>query len=128
MSRATARSLPNQFLDVAVIYPSEDEEGMWVAHSLLTDQIGMGTCVLDAFVELRKAIAALLELAKSDPSVAVFRPAPPEVQERLRRAKKLPDEIVEIADMQMEGRFPVRLEKPWTPSARTLSVSIPVSV
>jgi len=94
----------------------------------MTDQIGVGECVLDAFVELRKAVHALLYAAREDPSIQVLRSAPREIQEKLIHAKKLPDEIVEIADMQLMGRFRARLDKPWKPRAETLSASIPIYV
>jgi hypothetical protein len=126
MTHTIPGTLPKRFLDLAVIYPSEEEKGKWVAHSILTDQIGVGDCVLEAFVELRRAIKALLEAAQQDADIQVFRLAPDNVRQRLLNAAKLPDEIIEIADMQLAGRFDVKLAKPWKPRARTLSAAIPV--
>jgi|WetSurMetagenome_2_1015567.scaffolds.fasta_scaffold96242_2 hypothetical protein len=125
MAQTTAK-LPKLFLDVCVIYPSQHDKGMWVAHSINTDQLGVGDCVLDAYVELRRAVTALLAAAQDDPSIQVFRRAPQEVCDRLLTAKELPKEIQEIADMQMTGSFSATLDRPWHPSDKCLTASVPV--
>jgi hypothetical protein len=128
MTRAAARSLQRQFLDVAVIYPSPNEKGKWVAHSIETDQIGVGECVLDAYVELLRAVRALLSAAERDSSIQVLRRAPDEVCAMLMTARKLPDEIVEIAALQVDGQFAATLDTPWTPAVKALSAPVTVRV
>jgi hypothetical protein len=121
-----ARELPRLFLDVCVIYPSPEEKGMWVAHSIQTDQIGVGDCVLNAYVELVRAVNVLLVAAEEDPTIQVFGRAPEDVCKRLLTAKELPREILEIAEMQLTGRFPVTLERSWKPPAESLSAPVRV--
>jgi len=120
--------LPKQFLDICVIYPSPNEKDKWVAHGIETDQIGVGDCVLNAYVDLCRAVRALVKAAAEDSSIQVFTPAPASVRKRLMHARKLPDQIVEIAEMQLSGQFRAILEEPWKPpvKAQTLSASIPV--
>ena len=128
MAAVSARHLPRQFVDVAVIYPSPNEKGKWVAHSIETDQIGVGECVLDAYVELRRAVTALLNAAVRDPSIRVLNRAPESVCNRLMTARKLPDEIVEIAELRLNGRFSATLDTPWTPGVKALSAPLAVCV
>ncbi len=71
--------VPDRFIDAWVFYLSEDEKGMWVAHSLNTDQIGMGKCVLDAYLALYKATQSLLAAASKDARINLFSRAPEEV-------------------------------------------------
>jgi hypothetical protein len=124
MSRVAPPGSRGGFCDVAVIYPSTHDKGKWVAHSLITDQIGVGDSVLDAFVDLRRALRTLLDAAHEDSSIEVFRAAPEEIRKKLLHAKKLPAEIIEIADMQVTGTYDVSLAKPWKPTSRTLSAPL----
>ena len=129
MPETRTRFLQRQFLDIAVMYPSPNEKGKWVAHSIETDQIGVGECVLEAYVELCRAVRALLNAADRDPSIQVLSPAPENIRRMLMTAKKLPDEIAEIAALQLSGRFPATLDKPWNPpQLRALSAPVMVSV
>lgn len=65
--------------DTIVVYPSEDGVH-YVAHSLRTDQIGVGETFTEAVAELSRAYVALWEAHARDPSVVIERPAPPEIQ------------------------------------------------
>ncbi len=117
--------LPDQFIDSWVLYLSDDEEGMWVAHSLNTDQVGMGTCALDAYVALYKAMQSLLEAASKDPRINLFRRAPDAICERVRHARPVPKEIVEIAQMRLRGRHPRRrVSAPYGGRCRNLSAQV----
>ena len=114
--------LPDRFIDTWVLYLSEDEEGMWVAHSLNTDQVGMGKCALDAYVALYKAMESLLEAASKDARIDLFSRAPEEVCRRARHARPLPKEIVDIAQMRLRGQRPRRrVGAPYGGRCRTLS-------
>ena len=52
--------------DVCVIYRDKTNTDEWVGHALLTDQVVVGVSVLDAYIELRKALTnlALPDFAK----------------------------------------------------------------
>ena len=97
------RKHSQQIQDIWIIYPSMEERGMFVAHSLRTDQIGMGPCVLDAYVNLALAMRALTKALREDPSLDILREAPPEVWGMLVDAEKLPDEIVHRAEKRLSG-------------------------
>ena len=99
-----AKEAPERFSDEWVIYPSELETGRYVAHSLRTDQVGVGKCVLDAYIELARCIRSVLREATRDKRIQVYQPAPQEVWEKLRHAVHLPKEIEEIAAMKLAGR------------------------
>ena len=115
------------FIDTWVFYESEHEPGMWVAHSLNTDQIGMGTCVLDAYVALHRAMHVLLQAAASDPRIDAFRPAPSEIRRIRHHARPLPREVIEIAEMRMQGKRPRR--KPKAPyGGRVRKLTAPVEL
>ena len=68
------------FVDAFVVYPSLDDPGWFVAHSLRTDQIGVDDSVEGAVCELVLALKALFEEHAKDPSVVVEDPAPDDVQ------------------------------------------------
>ena len=126
MTRIPVTRLRRQFLDTAVIYPSPQTKGRWIAHSINTDQIGVGDCVLDAYIELTKAVTALLEAANNDPSIEVIRRAPDNICEKLRTAKSLPKEILEIAALKLTGQFPVTPGKPWSTKEHPLAAPVVV--
>jgi hypothetical protein len=88
----------NRFVDVWLIYPSAEDEGMWVAHSINTDQIALGHCKLAAYVALKHVVKALLDAADADPSIEVLSPAPQEVRDMLKIAKKMPQELLDRAE------------------------------
>ena len=89
--------MPHPLRDVWVIYPSTHEPGKCVAHSLYTDQIGVGDSALDAYLELARALRVLIREAARDPRVRLFDPAPEHVWKMLEESRPLPKEIVEIA-------------------------------
>lgn len=97
--------------DVWVIYPSQQDEGKYVAHSLRTDQLGVGECIVDALVELVLALRTLLKERRRDTRVDIYRDAPAEVWDMLNHAKRLPKEIEEIAQMRLEGKHPARMKR-----------------
>jgi hypothetical protein len=98
--------------DVWLIYPSGHERGKCVAHSLYTDQIGVGDSVLDAYIELFRAVRALLAETRRDERVKVFQPAPERVWRMLERAEPLPKEIVQIAHRMLHRGKRPRVEFP----------------
>jgi len=117
--------VPAEFTDTFVIYPSEQEEGFWVAHSLNTDQIGTGECVLDAFVAVLRAMRALLEEAGRNPKLRLLSPAPKEVRERCKHARRLPMEFIEIASMILEGKPAAQApDPPYGGKCRNLAASV----
>jgi len=89
----------------AVIYYDTEDE-CWVAHSLDTDQVGTGGRIVDALADLIRAVQALFELAKQDNSIALFRKAPPEIVAKIKKAKKLPGEVYEVAHRMVHGKWP----------------------
>ena len=99
--------------DVWVIYPSREDHGRYIAHSLRTDQIGVGECIVDAIVELTIALRTLAKETKRDPHLNPYRDAPTEVWDMLNRAKKLPAEVLEVAAMHLKGRNTPTRSRKW---------------
>ena len=92
--------------DVCVIYRDKTNTDEWVGHALLTDQVVVGVSVLDAYIELRKALTALLLDALEDNDLpSIYSPTAPrdKLLEILATASPLPKEIEEIADMRLRG-------------------------
>lgn len=75
------------FKDEFLIYYSK-EDGSWVAHSLHTDQMGFGDCVVDALVDLMVGLHNLLNLAKRE-NVQVLFEAPDDIKELVHTAKPI---------------------------------------
>lgn len=100
--------------DECLVYWSRQDK-CWVAHSLRTDQIGTGDCIVRAIADLLRAIKGLLELAEEDERIQVHRPAASEFQEMARTAKLLPREIYEIAHKMVVGGWPEDLKAEFTP-------------
>jgi predicted RNase H-like HicB family nuclease len=114
------------FRDTCVIYESK-EDGCWIAHSLCTDQIGAGESVVEALVELMRAIEGLLQLARQEGDIQVLREAPPQIQRLAEKADPLPGEILDIAHKMVHGQWPGG----WTfapPRNRTFKSEIPEHV
>lgn len=63
----------------AVAYWSDDD-GVWIAHGLRTDQLGTGETRDEALADLHRAVMPVLELADADESLAYLRESPPEFQ------------------------------------------------
>jgi len=95
--------LPKHFCDPCVIYPAA-EDGMWVAHSLNTDQLAQGDCVLHAYVELKRVMRAFIAEVNETPDIEVFTPAPREVWKMFAEAKPLPQSMVDRAEEIIERR------------------------
>lgn len=114
-------------VDTWLIYEVDEDPGMWVAHSLNTDQIAMGQSVLDAYVELRKVMTILAEEYQKNPKLDIWTPAGPEVIARLEHARMLPKEIMEIAEIKLAGKRPrQKYQEPWGGRCKTLTVAVEV--
>ena len=96
------------FVDRCVIY-YETHDKCWVAHSLRTDQIGAGDCVVDALTALLRAVDFVLKDAAQDHTLAVFREAPKDIQDIANSAETLPREVFEIAHKMVRGKWPQSL-------------------
>jgi hypothetical protein len=88
----------NSFVDVWIIYPDKDDQGMWVAHSINTDQLALGHCKLEAYVELKHVMKDLLNAAEADPTLRVMSPAPKEVRDMLKTAKPMAQDLLDRAE------------------------------
>lgn len=82
--------------DEFVIYYSKEDES-WIAHSLRTDQMGLGDCVVDALADLMLGLHNLHQLAKTQKDIQIAFEAPDEIKKIARQAKHLDDCILEIA-------------------------------
>ena len=91
--------------DRLVIYYS-GEDACWIAHSMRTDQLGTGDCIVDALADAIKTVNYLLAEAQDDPTIAVLRDAPANVQKLAKKARKLPGELFEIAHKKATGHWP----------------------
>ncbi|MBM4023850.1 MAG: hypothetical protein FJ280_00360 [Planctomycetes bacterium] len=99
------RSTEAGFVDTCLIY-FDSADKTWIAHSLETDQVGVGDCVVDALVDLMTGTRNLLELARRDKTIAVFRKAPREIVSRAKKAKPLPDVVFQIALERFTNNLP----------------------
>lgn len=110
-------------MDECLIYYSRSDQ-CWIGHSLRTDQIGTGDCVLDSLTDLMSGIKNLLKLAAEDETIAIYREAPKAIKERAAKATLLPEEIFEIAYKKVYGEWPggdVHADfahKPWVTTIR----------
>lgn len=93
------------FKDEFVIYYSK-EDASWIAHSLHTDQIGLGDCVVDAIVDLMVCLHNLCELAKKQRDIQRYVEAPEDIQKLRQNARSLPDCIAQIAVERFYHQFP----------------------
>ena len=103
--------------DTYVIYWSQQDD-RWVAHSLRTDQIGLGEGPLYALAEMMKAVNAVAKLAAEDDTIQPWREAPDSVQKLLAKADPLPKEIYEVAYKMVHGDWPDNLKLEAKPSSR----------
>jgi hypothetical protein len=94
------------FADVWLIYESDEDPGMWVAHSLKTDQIAMGDCVLQAYVIMKRVMRAYWSALAEDPGIQVER-APKAIWDKLKNAKPLEKTLLDRSD-ELLSRRPVR--------------------
>jgi len=108
MSTRNAKSVRKRFADVFAIFYSKADK-CWIAHSLRTDQFGMGDCVVDALADGMKAVDQVVELAKRRRGIQVFQDAPEEIHEIARKSIRLPTELFEIAHKKLYGDWPAAL-------------------
>ena len=101
--------MSKQVEDTCVIYESRADK-CWIAHSLRTDQIGAGDCVVAALEDLLRAVEQVFKLAAEDGDVAIFREAPKRIQKMAESAEPLPREIYEIAHKRVHGGWPADFE------------------
>jgi hypothetical protein len=102
MDMGSTKKLPS---DVCLVRWSK-EDNCYVAHSMQTDQVGTGDCIVHALADLMRAVRDLLDLAAHDPSIQVLKPAPAEFQRMVKHAKMLPREVYEIAHKMVHGKWP----------------------
>lgn len=110
--KTMARKLSNNIkplMETCLIYESRKDK-CWIAHSLRTDQIGIGNGVVEALADLLIAVDQLLELAEEEDNIEIFRPAPAAIQNKARTAQRLPKEIYEIAHRKARGDWPLGIE------------------
>jgi hypothetical protein len=79
--------------DGILVYYSHQDRA-WLAHSLRTDQIGCGDCILSAIESLLRGIKTIMEMSKADRSIEVWHEAPPAIQAKVKNAKPLPYRFV----------------------------------
>ena len=87
----------HSFVDIWIIYPSDEDPGMWVAHSINTDQIALGKSKSEAYLELKQVMESLLDAVRNDPSIRLLNPAPREVRDMLKTARMLPQDWMDSA-------------------------------
>jgi len=98
-----------KFVDTCVIYFSR-ADGCWISHSLRTDQIGTGDCIINALADNLKAVAQVAIAAKEDPTLVLFREAPKAIRDKAQKAEELPREMYEIAHKMVHGSWPDEIE------------------
>lgn len=105
MAKKPTKRKTRKFIDTFAIYYS-DEDQRWIAHSLRTDQFGTGDCVVDALADGMKAVDQVVALAEKQPNIQIFCDAPEEIHQIAKTAKRLPDELFEIAHKKLYGEWP----------------------
>lgn len=118
----------SSFKDEFVVYYSK-EDNSWIAHSLRTDQLGFGDCVVDALSDLLVGLHNLIDLAKKGQPIIILNEAPPEIQLIRQTAKILPDCIAQIAIEryyhQLPSEWGVQVNIPHSDSV-TVEMSMPL--
>lgn len=82
----------SRFADHFVVYRSQEDEGLFVAHSVRTDQVGVADSVVEAVHEMYCSLHALLEDARKDKNLQIDQLAPDPVVKLFLAAEWLPDE------------------------------------
>jgi hypothetical protein len=117
------KTLTKPIEDRCVIYFSENDK-CWIAHSLYTDQIGTGECMLDALVEIMTVVDALFMVSQEQKDVRVWRKAPLKILNLAKKAAILPEELYEIAHKRARGLWPnelrVTISQPMQPYSAKL--------
>lgn len=81
--------------DHFLVYPSEQEVDKVVAHSLRTDQVGVGNNAEEAIYALFRAMINLIDEVEKDPKVEWLQPAPEPVRARFGETmQKVPAELM----------------------------------
>lgn len=95
------------FKDEFVVYYSQ-EDNSWIAHSLHTDQIGLGgDSVVDAIVNLITGLHNLFEFAKnSTEHFTLSVDAPPNIFLIAEKAKLLPASVYQLVMEKLFNRIP----------------------
>jgi hypothetical protein len=95
------------FKDEFVVYYSQ-EDNSWIAHSLHTDQIGLGgDSIVDAIVNLITGLHNLLEFAKnSTEHFTLSVDAPPNIFLLAEKAKLLPPSVYQLVMGKLFNRIP----------------------
>ena len=97
--------------DSAVIYYEQDE-GMYVAHGVRTDQIGTGKSITLALADLIRAVDQVARLVEREPHLDLYRDAPDEIRQAAKHAPKLPDEMFEVAYKIAHDEWPEDMDLP----------------
>jgi len=92
-----------------LIYYSHSDK-CWIAHSLSTDQIGVGDCIVEALMSLIKAVCFVVEDGFKDNTLKILRDAPKDIQQKISKAEKLPQEVYDIAFKMVHGEWPQDIE------------------
>lgn len=109
--------------DSVVIYWSAEDK-CYTAHSLRTDQIGLGPRIVDALAEVMRAVAYAKEVADGDSRVSLLHEAPKDIQQLAKKAKPLPLEIYDIAHKMVTGEWPDYISTPDVKSAQPLRADL----
>ena len=98
-----------------LIYYSKTEN-LWIAHGLRTDQIGVGDCVLDAYVDYLHGMIDLVDLSKEVDHIEIFRTPPKKILKKAEKAQLLPRELYDVAYKRVHGDWPQDLKVTTKPS------------
>lgn len=107
-------------VDSVVLYRDDDCDG-WIAHSLRTDQIGIGVDLSRALADLMQAVNQIMQAASEDPSLDILRDAPAEIRQLAKRSKPLPREVYEVAYKMVSGQWPDEMEVHFQGGGKRLS-------
>lgn len=104
MSRKGKKVVPD--IDYACLVYNSSADGCWIAHSLKTDQIGTGECVINALADMIKAVNQVHELAKKGSDIAFYQPPPKSILSKMKKARELPIQFIEIAYRIATNQWP----------------------
>jgi len=109
MSSTNIIKANKHFADECLLYYSRSDS-CWIAHSLHTDQIGIGTDVITALSKLIEVISSLIIFSKTHQDTVIHREAPIAIQKRIEKAVPLPNELCEIAYKRTLGEWPKEIK------------------
>jgi hypothetical protein len=104
-SRSVREDATPDISEFYVVSYSEDE-ALWIARSLRTDQAGAGDDPVEALADVMNAVDKLVEERRRDPSVRLYRHAPAELWAEAAEAKELPDELKDRLYRERTGEYP----------------------